>query len=51
MKEVEELKEEKRKKEKDPLFLIFINKNEINVVKITEGVKQISKGSFKEMYN
>ena len=35
----------------DPLFLNFINKNEINVVKIREGVKEIPKGSFKEMYN
>ena len=35
----------------DPLFLNFINKNEINVVKIPEGVKEIPKGSFKEMYN
>ena len=34
-----------------PLFLNFINKNEINVVKISEGVKEIQKGSFKEMYN
>ena len=33
-----------------PLFLNFINTNEINVVKIPEGVKEIPKGSFKEMY-
>ena len=34
----------------NPLFLNFVDKSKINVVKIPEGIKEIPSGTFKQMY-
>ena len=34
----------------DPLFLNFVDKSKINVVKIPEGIKEIPPGTFHQMY-